>query len=281
MKTSISQRARARRSIWDLIGRHNLYDRHITFTKHETLRRYLKSERDFLDEAILGLPAESAVLIEIGCGTGRLLLQYIDPYSPLAEDRKITMAKRLKLASKIVHVVGIDFSRQMIRRLRQNLQKYNVSEIGNEVSVVQRDVTQLSAFLPALLKKHNLENYCKVFCIMLCTLGNMRSQTRKTVLQEIRKVMNPGDVLIASVWNRTLFKKGVQEIYKEFTSLIGDFNEKNVNYEEAEFETEAKYYIHWFSKRELKELFGETGFKVEDISPKKTDFFILVKATAS
>lgn len=242
---------------------------------------FQKFERDFLDEVILSLTEELIVLIEIGCGTGRLLLQYVNPYSPLAGDRKISDAKRLKLATQIIHIVGIDSSNQMIRRLKQNLQKteYTVSGTTNEVSIVERDAKELSSFLPALLKKKHRENFCRVFCIMLCTLGNMRKKTRKTVLQEIRKVMNPRDILVVSVWNRALFKRGVEEIYRKFTGLIGEFNEENVNYGEAEIVTNTEYYIHWFSRGELQELLSENGFEVEDIKPKTKEFYIVARAT--
>lgn len=282
MSPSLKERVIAgARTIWDIIGRHDLYDRHITFADHPILNRFTNFERDYLDKAILHMPTESVVLIEIGCGTGRLLIQYIDPYSKLAKDRKIKRGEKIALAQKIQHVVGIDSSKYMIERLDANLQRYTSMEgITNGYTIENGDATQLNSVLPEILRRQNLEEHPKVFCIMLCTLGNMRKKTRITVLKEIRKAMTQSDILVVSVWNRALFKKGVHNIYGDFTGLIGEFSEENIDYKEAELETEIKYFIHWFSKEELKQLLTATGFTTVDVKPKKKDYFFIVKARA-
>jgi len=259
--------------IWDAI---------ITRTTHPVVKDFQKKERNFLDKTILDAPYNKIGLIEIGCGTGRLLLQYMNTRIDPIGHRGLKDEELRELQERIGYIIGIDASAAMIERTIQNLKNYELTNrYMNDTFLIQMDAIEIAENLPKFLSKHNLQNFPRIFFCMLCTLGNISMPKRSRILKAINEVMLPQDIFVASVWNRERFEDGIK-MYQRFKRLIGDFTKKNVLRETAEIVTKTGYYSHWFYPSELEELVEKSGFRIEKMETPRDGraggFCVLIKA---
>ena len=140
-----------------------------------------------------------------------------------------------------------------------------------DVFLIRMDAVNLAKKLPKFLIKYGLQNYSRIFCCTLCTLGNIPMPKRIKILKAINKAMSPLDNLVVAVWNRERFEDGIK-MYEPFKGLIGNFTDKSIFRETGEIYTEAGYYIHWFYAEELREQLEKIGFRVEKLeTPKDGD----------
>lgn len=118
---------------------------------------------------------------------------------------------------------GVDFSKKLIEIARQKYGDYfKVSDILN---------------LP-----FPSENFDSVWSIAV--LHHIPSvELRKRVLSEIRRVLRPNGMVIATCWRIKSFLR--KDIFVPFQG--------------------KKRYYHIFSKREIKRLFEQSGFKIEEV----------------
>jgi SAM-dependent methyltransferase len=259
-----------------------IWDEIISRTTHPIVKDFQKKERNFLDEVILDTSHNKIGLIEIGCGTGRLILQYMNMRIDPIGHRRLKDEELLGLQEKIGYIIGIDASAAMIERTIRNLRSYELTNrYMNDVFLIHMDAREIAEDLPKFLSKHNLQNFPRIFFCMLCTLGNISMPKRARILKAINEVMVPQDIFVASVWNRERFEDGIK-MYQHFKRLIGDFREKNIFRETAEIVTETGYYSHWFYPKELKELVEKSGFRIEKMETPRDGraggFCVLIEA---
>jgi uncharacterized SAM-dependent methyltransferase len=173
----------------------------------------------------------------------------------------------------VIKVIGIDYSKSMLKRLKTNLGSYY-----RDVIIINCDASNLSSFLPQIIEDNDLSMHKKVFACMLGTFGNMDHATRNKIIIQLKKIMRSGDVFVLSVWDNTNFKAGIS-MYKKFEGLIGKFNNTDIDELDSEIQTKNNYYIKWFAKKKLIKFLHDEGFKIADTCPQTTDFFFAIKAT--
>ncbi len=93
-------------------------------------------------------------------------------------------------------------------------------------------------------------------------------EIRKEFLKEAKRVLKPDGNLIITVWNLLDNKKGRKLLLKySLQKLIGKtkLGFKDIYYPWKRGDKEVKRYYHVFTKRELKKLLKEEGFKIKDL----------------
>ncbi|MBN1807672.1 MAG: class I SAM-dependent methyltransferase [Planctomycetes bacterium] len=175
-------------------------------------------DRVFLAEVL----PESGLVVDIGCGTGRLLLD---------------------LMGKGHEAIGVDLSHHMLLAARE--------KAGKELALVRGDMLAL----PVADKKAHA-------CIMMFSvLGMLRGKRlQEQALKEAHRILRPGGVLALHVHNR--FKRvawGTADIFKGFVLRLfgGQSAECMRNYRGL-----PQLYLHLFSRGEIRRLIDFCGFRL-------------------
>ncbi len=170
-------------------------------------------------------------ILDLGCGNGRLLDLFRD---------------------KNVEYTGIDNSEELI-------------QIAKERSKIQNPKSKIQFLVADALNLPFEDNYFdKVFSVAV--LHHIPSKEyRLQFLKEARRVLRPGGFLILSVWNlwrrpktlKLLIKYGLLKI-----TGLSKFDFKDIF---VPWQNKILRYVHCFTKKELKNLAKEAGFKTEKI----------------
>lgn len=175
---------------------------------------------------------KKGLFLDIGCGNGRHL---------------IPAAKRSKL------VVGIDFSINMLRTCRNNLEN---SEIRN-YALLQAD----ARYLP-------FKDDCFDYVIFIASLHNIRGRdNRIRALKEMRRVLKERGRGLVSVWSRwqdRFLLHFVKELFSKKTEEFGDiyimWRKDNIN---------LPRFYHLYSKIEFLRDIKAAGLKTVRVKSTK------------
>jgi len=274
------------RSAEDLIGRDlqywdrvaEDYDKSLTnrYTAEEGSILYQQFEEDYIEQTIEDEAKKGKIiLIELGCGTGRILKKYAnDP--------------------RVEYLIGIDFSEKMIECLFKNFEC--VKELIGEKIIIVQDLAE-NAFL-SFNKNDGFKNTIPIAICMFNTLGNIEYEERRIeVLKRIKEMIGINGIGIISVFNRALMEMditGTVECDRYYTDerieklivppqlskkyvkkIITPIFKKNhkvslhelgllsIDKQTGDIRTDD-FYSHWFDKEELQNIIKISGLKVID-----------------
>ncbi|MGD9648089.1 MAG: class I SAM-dependent methyltransferase [Pirellulales bacterium] len=210
------------RSMWDYAHADHIADDYDGYFAYNSLFDY---DRDVvLDEL-----REPGVVLDLGCGTGRLLV-------PLAE-RGHTC-------------VGVDLSLPMLRVVGEKARAGNLP-----IHRVQANLAELRCFRPASI------DYA---LLMFSTLGMIRgSRDRQQVLGHVRQLLKPGGRLVIHVHNRWYSwfdPQGRRWLARSW--LTNRFRGLEPGDRVFEYRGIPNMCLHTFTLGELQRLLRRAGFRV-------------------
>jgi len=188
-----------------------------------------KEELKFVDDIV----SKGDSLIEIGCGLGHFLLEFIN---------------------RVKYCIGIDISQDMLEVARKR-----AAEMGAEKNLflINGDVVDSENLVRKNLPE-DFWNSRKVVCCVLNTLGVMKSDVRVNVLKEMRKLVGSNGVFVLILFDKADFAdRGINEFYRNVPELCGSFDTDSVDFENGELHTDNGYYSHWFSREEVQNILKE------------------------
>lgn len=161
---------------------------------------------------------------------------------------------------RVVEYIGVDFSEELIQKARKRYGDY--FKVANVQNLPFSDNYFDSVWSIAVF--HHIPS----------------RQLRLTVLGEIKRVLKKNSRVIMTCWD--LYQPNYLKLLLKFT-LIKLFKKSKLDFKDifAPWKnTEIQRYYHAFTKRELKKLFGKSGFRVEELkylerNGKKTNILIV------
>lgn len=178
------------------------------------------------------------VLVDLGCGTGRLLVPF---------------------AREGFHGIGVDLSPHMLKVVGDKAQAENL-----QIDRVLANLTELGC-----LADHSAD-YC--IC-MFSTLGMIRGHAnRLACLRHVRRILKPGGLLVLHVHNRyyNLYDPQgrwwlVSNGWRSLWNSEEEAGDKTYDYRGV-----RNMFLHVFTKPELKRLLKQAGFRVREWIPLDT-----------
>jgi len=275
-------------SIWDQVA--SDFDEFVTRSNISALADYITNEKLYLDNVIRECEEKSISLVEIGSGTGRLLIRYLQPaaieeeYKDHGNDPSVAKS----VAEKVRLVVGVESSEKMIDETHRNLEKANLKRLADQrLFLFKARSEYLHYFISQdldtkeciALRKSGFWEDKRIVCAMLNTLGIMNRKTRKCSIKEMKEIAGENGIIVISVFDGSRFAEGVEKIYFPLSKFVGDFRpEINIDYEKRVFTTAKGYYSHWFEENELEDLLKEEDLDIVDLKRDPNSLAIFIKA---
>lgn len=252
------------KAIWNRVA--SDYDEFVTFGHNKLIHQFIKKESEILIDIIKKQRSEIS-LIEIGCGTGRVLFNLVSKKS---------------INKKIKYLIGIDNAKTMIDISKQKL-SITSHAIQNKVLFLHMEGSMLNktfgngrlSSLPAkydsndhtsILKKSEYDASKKIVCVLLNTLGSMSKSERITTVKNMIDCAGKDGMIIVSVFNGENFTKNSRAVYDSLKTMIHNstyyFDDKK-----HEFTTNNGYFSHWFEVDEIKKIMHDA--ECTDVKLKK------------
>jgi len=181
-------------------------------------------------------------ILDVGCGNGRLLELFKD---------------------KDINYTGVDASEKLVDLARKKYPDNNFMVADN-----------LNLPFPD-------DNFDKVFSVaVLHTIPS--EELRKKAISELKRVLKPGGLLIATVWDMWRKDTFPKLLKYSFLKLIGksklDFGDAFVPWADK-----AERYYHFFTKKELQSLAEESGLSIikkgiaKNETGKRSNIYLIAK----
>ena len=179
-----------------------------------------------LDEVL----TERGRVLDLGCGTGRHLIH---------------------LAKRGFNTVGLDLSPFMLDVARQKLRDASL-----KVQLIRGDLCNLAMF--------RSDAFRYAIC-MFSTLGLIRwHENRVAFLKEVRRILEPGGVLVVHAHNRFSNITSMQKrLWLLKSYLLRPFRRTELGDIVGEYRGIPNMFMHTFSPGELRSLLIEADFDVE------------------
>ena len=176
------------------------------------------------------MPAGARV-VDIGCGTGRLVL---------------------RLAERGCEVTGVDLSSAMLRETAKRLDRH-----GRQGALVRADMCRLEGLGDG--------SFDAAVC-MFSTLGILKGRRlRRAALAEWRRVLAPRGLLVLhahNLWRNLRYRDGRRWLLRSFLGSL--FSDRDFGDRRMEGYFGLDYlFIHLFKLGELRRLLRRSGFRVE------------------
>lgn len=270
-------------AVWNEVA--DLFDTYVTRTEIKPLLSYIQSEKFYLDKVIANCKGDCVSLVEIGSGTGRLLMRYLSKKQLLKEYADVNTDASIveKFWNKLKIIVGVDCAEKMLEQTERNLEKHGLKQhLDNKLFLFKSRAEYLRYGVnhnlddtkSRKLKQQGFWNHKRIVCNMLNTLGIMNPSIREDTLLEMKELAGPDGTIVLSVFDANYFTKGVEQIYTPLKGLVGDFSLGiNVDHLTSVFTTEKGYYSHWFTEEEITNLVREVGLKISGRIQKNPEGF--------
>lgn len=206
------------------------------------------------------------VFIEMGCGPGRYFLLLGSKISRAGgsefknhPDLKNYFEYDKKFDENLLHIIGIDFSEEMIKRSIILMKKHNLDNLlYDRITPIIGNAQNLKLNLSQFNDAH------KIVTCMFQTLGNQETNDlRVNLLKSMKKLASPNGTVIVSVFDKNQFQKMGKEFYQVVEPTVGKSINNISDDKEAILRTEKGVYSKWFSKQDLKEVFKAAEMRAE------------------
>jgi SAM-dependent methyltransferase len=259
----------------------HLYDMYVT-NNTGWFANFFKKEKELLDKLLNSLcetTTNPLSLIEVGSGTGRVLLSYIN---------------NKKIFDRLNYLIGIDYSEEMIKialeKLEQekvnhkkisesidkkcifiNLNALEMDKLFKEGRIVSEELAKSKSECIKKLKPDEYYKSLKVVCCLLNTLGNIidpcnnmkPEEARQKVVNNMIDMAGKEGIIVISVLSNESFIKHAKELYKSMKEFVGEFNDNEAfNNNEFVFRTNI-YYSHWFKKEEIENIVKKASEEIK------------------
>lgn len=219
-----------RRSLWEYAHSAEIAEDYDGYFSENSLFRF---DLEVLNRHL----AEPGVLVDLGCGPGRLLIPF---------------------ARRGFHCIGIDLSADMLR-----LARHRAEAEGLAVRTVQANLVELD-------RVDELRENCADYCIcMFSTIAMIDGhENRQRVLAEARRLLKPGGrfaVHVHNVWNLLFDPQARKWLMRNWLrARLGrcEFGDRVATYRGI-----PRMLLHFYSGRELRRCLRQEGFRIVEWIP--------------
>ncbi len=210
----------------------------------ETRKKYIWPELKNLAKMV----KEGSSVLDLGCGNGRL----IDAF-----EQKI-------------NYFGIDQSEALIKLAKKRYPD-NIFRVGNALDLNKLD-----------FKKNEIPSKYD-FIFSIAVLQHIPGKKKRIeMLRSLKNNLKPEGRLVISNWNMWEIKKFRKLIYKTYLlKWLGkndfDFGDIVFDWKDSSGKVTGQRYYHAFTKKELRNVFNKTGFRIEKLYKDKYNFYIIAK----
>jgi len=179
---------------------------------------------------------DNSCVLDFGCGNGRLL--------NIWEDKKIKY-------------LGVDSSNNLIKIAKEKYPKENF---------LVKDLTKIDSW--KIEKKFD-------YIFLIAVLQHVPEQKERIkILQNLKKLLNPGGKIIMSNWNLWASPKHKKKLYIETVKKI--FGQNKMDFGDILFKwgnNKSLRYYHAFTRKELKKISLKSGYKIDKLYKDKHNFY--------
>jgi len=216
------------------------------------------------------------VLIELGSGPGRYLVQYGAKVSKrkdacldfrTVEDIKRFYAYDKRYDDYLKLIIGVDFSQRMIRDALRWLTTNKLDELVYTDRILQ--VLGIAQHLNLSFEGTEYQDCTKVVACVFQTLGNqVTHELQIKLLEKMKEIASSNGIVVVSVFSKEVFSDYLEKYYGKITKSIGKiiFNRKDLD--NAVVRTKKGVYSRWMTENELLDLLIRAGFQAENIEVK-------------
>jgi ubiquinone/menaquinone biosynthesis C-methylase UbiE len=214
------------RGVWDYAQEPQIADGYDEYFTYNTLFEF--------DLAVLRRHfTRPGVLIDLGCGTGRLLLPF---------------------ARQGFHCIGVDLSLHMLRVVGRK-----AAEESMPVDRLMANMVELDCLADASA------DYCTC---MFSTLGMVRGrENRAGVLRHVRRILKPGGRFVLHVhnlWNYLTEPLSRRWLCRHLWDVVvrrsGELGDRIFDYRGV-----PNMFVHVFTRRELSGALKKAGFRIQEL----------------
>lgn len=218
--------------LWDYVQADHIADEYDEYFAYNQLFEF--------DDAVLAKHfREPGTLIDLGCGTGRLVHSF---------------------ARRGFHTIAVDLSLPMLR------------VVGSKAAEGRKPIDRLMANMVQL---DCLADHCADYCIiMFSSLGMVAgSQNRLRVLKHVRRILKPGGKFALHVHNRWYNLFDPQGRRWLLASMLGRGRQQGLEPGDKIFDYRGipKMRLHLFTLGELRRMLRAAGFRIGSLAPLDTE----------
>jgi len=236
-------------------------------------RSYERFEEIFITSYLDSiLKTKKVTFVDAGSGPGRYLLLL---GSKIGINSCIDLKKNPETSrlykydpvyeKNLKHIIGIDYSEEMVSHSARLLKKYGLGKFLNEKIFPITGIAQNFN-----LNTKALSGTYKVIVCTFQTLGNQENTDLQiSMLKSMKNLAMPHGTILVSVFNKKLFKDfGLKKFYgREVKRTVGEIVASKQDVENATLRTSKGVYSKWFSRDDLDSLFRQakiSRYKIMD-----------------
>lgn len=207
------------------------------------------------------------VLIEVGSGPGRYLIQYggkikSDKFACEKYRNHPDMGRFYsydkEYANNLKLIVGIDFSQEMINSALQWIHENNLDDLLYEGRILM--LKAIAQYLELSFDSTPFKDSYKVVTCVFQTLGNQLDRNLQVkMLRKMCEFAKPHGTILVSVFNKDVFLEYLPKYYEKIEPSIGEIISSEKERELATLRTKWGVYSRWFHEMELRNLFIEAS----------------------
>jgi SAM-dependent methyltransferase len=221
------------------------------------------------------LKTKKVTFVDVGSGPGRYLMLL---GSKIEKNSCRDFKKNPETANlygynktyeeKLRHVIGIDYSEEMVSYSSRLLKKYGLGNLLNTRIFPVTGVAQNFHLNDKLFSGTH-----KVIVCTFQTLGNQENTDLQIqMLKSMKTLASPSGTIIVSVFNKKLFRDfGLKKFYgREVRRTVGKILTSKQDLQNSILRTSKGVYSKWFSKDDLEELFRGAKISKYEIMDSKS-----------
>ena len=218
--------------------------------------------RTVLNSFLLDNPV---ILIEVGSGVGRLLIQYgscvsDNPQAARPYRRSHPMLygqDSLQSRDNLKYIIGLDYEWRMIQAANRWLRHEELYDLVSDKGRIAQ-ILGSTFHLPLSFNGSSYEDTMRIVCILFQTLGNQtHRELQVDMLRRAWQLASPSGVLLVSVFNEGVFDEQAKAYYSSISKSVGP----SMYCRNGVFFSSRAVYSKWFRPDELRRLFADAGVR--------------------